>query len=83
MKKKVIYGLILIFLIVASFGTGVIANESGLTFAGEDELENFEPVAPQKRIDKVYRQGNKIYIVYEDLHLIPISTGDSMLPLVT
>ena len=85
MKKKLVYILVTIILIAICFSTGVVvANETGMTFVGEDEIETFNLDAPAKRVESVYRQGDdKVFIKCSGTLLIPIGEGTSMLPMVT
>lgn len=75
--------LLILMVALLFFGSGVIANESGLTFVGEDELEILNLNAPGKRIHQVFRQGDRVVIKCSNVSLIPVGEGESMLPMVT
>jgi len=85
MRRKLVYILVAMILMGVCFSTGiVIANETELTFVGEDELEVYNLETPAKRIDTVYKQGDdKVFIQCSNVSLIPVGEGDSMWPMVT
>jgi len=80
MKRLIILcgALFLSFLI-----TGTLWATEGFTFVEEDETKTVPLIAPAKRVDKIYKQGDKTILIYPDIHLIPVGEGDSMLPMVT
>lgn len=80
MRRLIILcGVLLLSLLV----TGTLWATEGFTFVEEEETETVPLVAPAKRIDKIYKQGDKTIIIYPNIHLIPVGEGDSMLPMVT
>lgn len=82
--KKLLLVLSALLIIAICFSSGIVfANETGITLIGEDELEDFNLETPAKRIETVYKQGEKVFIKCSEPLLVPVGKGDSMYPMVS
>jgi hypothetical protein len=81
-KSWLVVALVVALVAVAVLSVAVAAG-SGFTLAGENNMQEVVLASSQVRVDAVYKIGDRVFINKPNLILVPVSDGDSMLPMVS